>query len=58
MGWLYLAAAVAGGAHLLSKAGALARQPGRASAMASFHASLVQLTLILCAAIADVAWHG
>jgi hypothetical protein len=34
---------------------ALVREPGPKAAMANFHASLIQLTLLLCAAIADAA---
>ena len=53
MGIVYLAAAVGGGAYLIVKAAALARAPDRASALAAFHASLIQLTVLLVAAIAD-----
>ncbi|MFO1316986.1 MAG: heme o synthase [Burkholderiales bacterium] len=53
MGLVYLAAAVGGGAYLIVKAAALARAPDRATALATFHASLIQLTLLLVAAIAD-----
>lgn len=53
MGVVYLAAAAAGGAYLVVKAAALARAPDRASALAAFHASLIQLTVLLVAAIAD-----
>ena len=53
MGWVYLTAAVAGGAYLLAMTGKLALQPSRRTAMAAFHASLIQLTLLLAAAIVD-----
>lgn len=52
-GPLYLAAAVLGGAWFLIKAGQLARAPDRKTAMASFFASLLQLTLLLTAALAE-----
>jgi len=54
-GWLYLLCAAAGGGLLVSRAIALLRAPGRATALASFHASLVQLSLLLLGTIAD-AW--
>ena len=53
LGWLYLGAASTGGAYFLAKSAALARDPCRSTAMASFHASLAQLTLLLAAGIAD-----
>ncbi len=52
-GPLYLAAAVLGGGYFLIKAWHLARAPSRQAAMASFFASLVQLTLLLVAAMLD-----
>ena len=55
MGWLYLAAAVGGGAYLLTTSARLARSPDRRAAMVNFHASLIQLTVLLVAAIADAA---
>jgi protoheme IX farnesyltransferase len=58
MGWLYLAAAVGGGAYLLTKSAQLALAPNRRAAMVNFHASLIQLTLLLVAAIADAALHA
>ena len=58
MGFVYLAGAATGGAWLLAKAARLAAAPGRATAIASFHASLAQLTLLLVAAIADAALHA
>ena len=58
MGWLYLAAAIGGGGYLLAKSARLARAPNRRNALANFHASLVQLTVLLVAAIADAALHA
>jgi protoheme IX farnesyltransferase len=55
MGGLYLVCALAGGALFLARAWQLARAPGRAAAMGSFRASLVQLSLVLFGAIADAA---
>ena len=56
MGWLYLAGAVAGGALFLRGSLRLVRDPGRRSAMANFHASLAQLSLLLLGALADAAF--
>lgn len=53
MGPVYLAGAVAGGALFLRAAWRLARRPARDTARSSFRASLLQLTLLLLAAIAD-----
>ena len=53
LGWLYLVAAISGGAFFLMKSAALVLDPCRRTAMANFHASLVQLSLLLAAAIAD-----
>jgi protoheme IX farnesyltransferase len=53
MGPVYAVAAGAGGALFLRAAWRLARDPGTANARASFRASLVQLTLLLVAAIFD-----
>jgi len=58
MGWLYLAGATGGGMHLLWRSFWLAHTPNRRTAMANFHASLLQLTLLLVAAIADTAMRG
>jgi protoheme IX farnesyltransferase len=55
LGYVYLAGALAGGALFLYRSVALVREPGPKAAMANFHASLIQLTLLLCAAIADAA---
>jgi protoheme IX farnesyltransferase len=53
LSWLYLSAATGGGAYFLLKSAALVRDPCRRTAMGNFHASLLQLTLLLAAAIAD-----
>lgn len=58
MGWLYLAAALGGGGYLLLTSAQLARAPDRRRAMINFHATLIQLTLLLVAAIADAALHA
>ncbi|MFI4931636.1 MAG: heme o synthase [Burkholderiales bacterium] len=52
-GWIYLAGAAAGGAYFVYRAWQLARAPSRATAMASFFASLAQLSLLLAAATLD-----
>jgi protoheme IX farnesyltransferase len=52
-GPIYLAGAVAGGAYFILRAAALSRSPSRRTAMASFLASLLQLSLLLIAASAD-----
>jgi len=57
MGWLYLTSAISGGTYLLTRGMQLARKPGRRTAMACFRASLLQLTVLLLAAIADRALH-
>ena len=50
-----LAGALLGGAYFLRKTRALARAPSRATAMASFFASLVQLSALLAAVAVDAA---
>jgi len=52
-GPVYLVGALAGGLYFLHKAHALARQPNRKTAMGSFFASLLQLSLVLAAASVD-----
>jgi protoheme IX farnesyltransferase len=54
-GWIYLAAAAAGGAFFLRKCVALVRQPGRDTARAAFLASLLQLGAVLAGAMLDAA---
>jgi heme o synthase len=53
MGPVYAVGAGAGGALFLGAAVELARHPGKDTARASFRASLLQLALLLAAAIAD-----
>jgi len=55
MGWLYLSGAALGGYLFIRASIQLARAPGRTMAMRNFHASLVQVSLLLMAAILD-AW--
>ena len=52
-GPVYLAGAVIGGAHFLRKTHALSRAPSRATAMSSFFASMVQLSVLLLAVAVD-----
>jgi len=54
-GWLYAACALVGGVLLIRGTLRLVLAPGRANAMASFHASLIQLSLLLLGVIGD-AW--
>lgn len=53
MGWVYLAGAVIGGGYFVLKSIHLVRDPGPKAAMANFFASLLQLGLLLLAAIID-----
>jgi heme o synthase len=52
-GPVYMVGALAGGGYFLHKAWVLARAPSRKTALASFFASLVQLSLVLGAATID-----
>jgi protoheme IX farnesyltransferase len=52
-GPIYLVGAGIGGALLLRRSVQLVRRPGRATAMANFHATLVQLSLVLIATLID-----
>ena len=54
-GPVVLAGALLGGAYFLRKTYALARAPSRATAMASFFASMVQLSALLAAVAVDAA---
>jgi len=54
----YVAIALAGGLLLLWRAAQLVLDPTRARALASFHASLVQLSLLIVAAVADPMFRG
>jgi protoheme IX farnesyltransferase len=58
MGWIYLAGAVLGGGYFVLKSAQLVAAPGPRAAMANFFASLLQLGLLLTAAIADRAILG
>ncbi|MGE3773913.1 MAG: heme o synthase [Gammaproteobacteria bacterium] len=53
----YLLGAVTGGAWFVTRTGALARQPGRATAMAAFFASMLQLALLIAGVGIDAALH-
>ena len=55
LGWIYLLGAALGGARFLWTSVGLVRNPTPGMAMANFHASLMQLTLLLGGAILD-AW--
>ena len=55
LGWIYLLGAALGGARFVWTSVGLVRQPSPEKAMANFHASLLQLTLLLTGAILD-AW--
>jgi protoheme IX farnesyltransferase len=55
LGWIYLLGAVTGGGWFVWTSVCLARNPSPAAAMHNFHASLLQLSLLLCGAILD-AW--
>ena len=52
-GPIYLVGATAGGAHFLHRSWRLAKAPSRATAMRAFFASLVQLSVVLAAAVLD-----
>ena len=52
-GPIYAVGALAGGAHFLSRTRKLAAAPSRKTAMASFFASMVQLSVLLAAVAAD-----
>jgi len=55
MGWIYLLGALTGGGWFVRTSIGLARRPSAETAMTNFHASLLQLSLLLVAAILD-AW--
>ncbi|MGI9134852.1 MAG: heme o synthase [Rhodoferax sp.] len=52
-GFLYLCGATSGGGYFVYRAWLLAREPSRKTAMGSFFASLVQLSLLLAASTLD-----
>lgn len=53
MGWLYAAGALGGGAWFVRASVRLARDPSPVNARRNFFASLAQLSLLLCAALAE-----
>lgn len=53
LGWIYLTAALGGGAWFIHRSIQLVQAPSRKAAMANFFASLIQLGLLLAAAILD-----
>ena len=53
LGWIYLAAAVVGGVWFIHRSIQLVKAPSRKTAMANFFASLIQLGLLLVAAMLD-----
>lgn len=53
MGWFYLICALAGGLLFLKRSIDLVQEPGPERAIANFHASLIQLSLLLVGAIVD-----
>jgi protoheme IX farnesyltransferase len=53
LGWIYLVGAAVGGGLFIVKSVALLRDPTTKAAMANFRASLVQLSLLLLAAMVD-----
>ncbi len=53
LGWIYFACAATGGALFLKKSWQLTHTADRKAALGSFHASLIQLTLVLLGAIVD-----
>ena len=55
LGWIYLLGAATGGGWFVWTSVQLARSPSPAAAISNFHASLLQLCLLLLAAILD-AW--
>ena len=52
-GPVYAVGALVGGLHFVHKSWLLVRQPSRSTAMGSFFASLIQLSLLLVAACID-----
>jgi heme o synthase len=54
-GPVYLAGALIGGSYFIRKTHALARSPGRNTALAAFFASMVQLSVLLAAVVVDAA---
>lgn len=53
LGWVYLVAATVGGALFIKRSIELVGDPGPKKAIANFHASLIQLCLLLIGAMID-----
>ena len=53
LGWIYLVAAMVGGVWFIHRSIQLVKAPSRKTAMANFFASLIQLGLLLVAAMLD-----
>ena len=53
MGWIYLAGALLGGGYFIARSVILTMDPSRKNAIQCFLASLVQLSLLMVAAILD-----
>ncbi len=58
LGWFYLLCAAAGGLWFVYRSVALVLQPTAKAAMSNFHASLLQLSLLLLGALADPWFNG
>jgi len=56
LGWVYFAAALGGGGWFVVTSWRLVRDPGPKAAMVNFHASLMQLSVLLVAAVAAGLW--
>jgi len=54
MGWIYLVGALSGGGYFFYQNLRLEKDPTKKNAMASFFASLIQLTLLLIFSVLDV----
>ena len=58
LGWIYLLGALCGGGYFIFRNLQMVRAPLPAVAMRSFHASLVQLSVLLLATVLDVMFLG
>ncbi len=58
LGWFYLLCATAGGLWFVYRSVTLVLQPTAKAAMSNFHASLLQLSLLLLGALADPWFNG
>ena len=56
LGWVYFVAALGGGGWFVVTSWRLVRDPGPKAAMVNFHASLMQLSVLLVAAVAAGLW--